>query len=236
MGFQLPPTAPDFTKLLNTLNNSGVQKWNPPIYEILKTFITTAQQSQQYITNNATPFSLVTSPTGALNGDGTTANPLAVKVDGSTISINGSNQLVSLGAGISIFSATLSLTIAQVQSLDTVFVQIVPGIANKIIWPLAVKSTVVMSGATGYAFTTSATLVYNTTGTTAVTGAFPVAFATGAGNGTWDGLAPGITTTSFIRSGVNNAFGAGVYVKGSGPNAGTPTTTSTNITLYYVIF
>jgi hypothetical protein len=36
---------------------------------------------------------------GALDGDGTTADPLAVRVDGSTIIINGSNNLEVVGGG-----------------------------------------------------------------------------------------------------------------------------------------
>ena len=39
------------------------------------------------------------SATGALDGDGTVADPLAVLVDNVTVQINGSNQLVSVGTG-----------------------------------------------------------------------------------------------------------------------------------------
>lgn len=44
--------------------------------------------------------SVVTSATGALDGDGTVGNALAVAVDGVTIDVNGSNQLESLGGGV----------------------------------------------------------------------------------------------------------------------------------------
>jgi hypothetical protein len=179
--------------------------------------------------------SLVLATSSALSGAGTVASPLAVAVDGTTITINGSNQLQSLLNGLS--KVTVSLNVTQIQNLNTTFVQMIAGITNKIIYPVALQSTVLMSSPTGYAFNTTAALRYNSTGTLNISGSVPVAFATGSGAGTWDGLAPAVTTSSLKRGGTDAALGAGVYIVGSGANAGTPTNpTSTTLTMYYVVF
>lgn len=46
MGFQIPPTLPDYKKLQIILANSGVQSWNPPIFDILSRIIEAVGQSQ----------------------------------------------------------------------------------------------------------------------------------------------------------------------------------------------
>jgi hypothetical protein len=45
-----------------------------------------------------TGVTVVASATGAISGDGSSGNKLAVAVDGSTIDVNGSNELEVLGA------------------------------------------------------------------------------------------------------------------------------------------
>lgn len=42
---------------------------------------------------------IIVSQTGALDGDGTTPRPLAIRVDGTSISVNGTNQLTASGGG-----------------------------------------------------------------------------------------------------------------------------------------
>lgn len=58
MSFQVPPTLPDFSKLITSLNASNVQTWNPELHLILKQLIQASGQSQQVITGQAggTPF------------------------------------------------------------------------------------------------------------------------------------------------------------------------------------
>jgi hypothetical protein len=120
MGFQLPPTLPDYSKLIAQLNSSGMQKVNPPIYEILTRLIQAVSQSQEVITTNITnnppaADGVIVSPTGALDGDGTSGSPLAVRPDNVTVTINGSNQLVA-SASPQVFKATISLSQAQLNA------------------------------------------------------------------------------------------------------------------------
>lgn len=66
--------------------------------DTLLTFISTGNAWAPYAQAG-----VVVDPTGALDGDGTVADPLAVKVDGSTVVINGSNELEATGlAGVSV--------------------------------------------------------------------------------------------------------------------------------------
>lgn len=53
MGFKIPPTLPDYSKLNQVLNSSGMQKVNPPVYEILSRLIQAVQQSQDVIINTS---------------------------------------------------------------------------------------------------------------------------------------------------------------------------------------
>ncbi len=52
MGYQAPPTLPDYSKLIFMLNSSGAQQWNPAVYDILKQLIGAVKQSQDVISNN----------------------------------------------------------------------------------------------------------------------------------------------------------------------------------------
>lgn len=53
MGFQIPPTLPDYKKLQIILANSGVQSWNPPIFDILSRLIEAVSQSQNAFVGSA---------------------------------------------------------------------------------------------------------------------------------------------------------------------------------------
>jgi len=115
MGFQQPPTLPDYSKLIAQLNSSGMQKVNPPIYEILSRLIQAVGQSQDVIVNN-----IVVNVKDALEGDGTKAHPLNVLVDGVTIDINASNQLETIGGGGTTLNVVLkALTEPQLLNMKT---------------------------------------------------------------------------------------------------------------------
>ncbi len=80
-------------------------------------------------------------PTGALDGDGTSGSPLAVRVDGVTITINGSNELVASGGGgggITVNEARVTIPNAQILTLGTVPVVLVatpgPGFFTQVLW------------------------------------------------------------------------------------------------------
>lgn len=136
MGFQQPPSLPDYSKLLFELNNSGAQKWNPAVYDILKKLIAAVQQSQNVIvggTATASAFNgVLVDPNGAILGDGL-ATPLKCQVDGTTIQIIAdtlvaTSGLIAFGAssttlfcngvagasGFSVAANTALLTIAPV--------------------------------------------------------------------------------------------------------------------------
>lgn len=83
------------------------------------------------------------SATGALTGSGTSASPLAVQVDGTTVTINGSNQLTA-SAGASALSILVSslITVSNSQALaggDIADVIAAPGAGNTIM-PLWVEA------------------------------------------------------------------------------------------------
>lgn len=118
MAFQQPASLPDYSKLVSTLATSGVQKWNPALYDILKQLIGAVQQSQDVISTNLDNVEGFTGVSvdaaGALSGDGTIASPLAVKVDGATITIVG-DQLVAASAGGMTVSISSKMTISNAQ-------------------------------------------------------------------------------------------------------------------------
>lgn len=72
---------------------------------------------------------------GALSGDGTSGSPLAVKVDGVTVTINGGNQLAMLSQVV--YVATLELTPVGINSLDTIPQIIIPAVPSRLILPIA---------------------------------------------------------------------------------------------------
>lgn len=115
MGFQQPPTLPDYSKLIQVLNSSGLQLVNPPTYEIISRLIEAVKQSQDVIVNNTKVF-----VRDALEGDGTKAHPLNVLVDGTTIDINASNQLETIGGGGTTLNSVLrALTETELLNMKT---------------------------------------------------------------------------------------------------------------------
>jgi hypothetical protein len=121
MGFQQPPTLPDYSKLVTSLNASNVQKWNPELYSIIKQLIQAVDQSQTVITSTPPPVinptaAVSVDPLGAIYGDGTVPFPLGVKVDGSTIFINAFDQIQAV-AVLAISVATVSIDFNSVTGL-----------------------------------------------------------------------------------------------------------------------
>ena len=103
MPFQVPPVLPDYSKLVAVLNQSGLQKANPPTYQILLQLIQAVQQSQNAIVGgNVTNISgggitsVAVDPNGAIIGDGV-GIPLACQVDGTTIQIIGDTLVATSG-------------------------------------------------------------------------------------------------------------------------------------------
>lgn len=178
--------------------------------------------------NQLTGGGVVVDAAGGLTGAGTAGSPLAVNVDGATITINGSNQLVAAATQV-VFSVTIS-----VGSLGGgVQVLLLSHVTGKIIWPVAIRSTVV--SAANSAFSASSVLVYGGTGTAAISGSFPLVFAVGAGAGTWDGMAAGLQTVSPVQRGVvDNGFEADVYIKSWGAT-GAGGGNSATLTMYYLL-
>jgi hypothetical protein len=231
MGFTPPPTLPDYQKLKVILANSGVQKWNPPTYDILSRLIDAVSQSQDVMVSSAPGFFV--DPLGALNGDGTKSKPLSVNVDGTTISINGSDQLTASGSS-PVLSTSITLNTAALQA--NVNVLMLAAIPNKIIWPIAVHSQV-SNAAGSFNFTTSGTLAYGAISGTNITGAFPLTVSRASTLGTWDGQCPAITLSAIIRGGAGNGFGQPVYVYvGGAPGGVFAVGDSATITMFYVVF
>lgn len=84
-------TLPDFQRLKTTLASSGIQKWNPPLNEILSKLIDALAQNQ----NVSEQAGIVRDDPSGLHGSGTLQNPLSVAVDGVTITINSVNKLAA---------------------------------------------------------------------------------------------------------------------------------------------
>ncbi len=116
---------------------------------------------------------------GGLTGAGTTASPLSVNVDGVTITINGSNQLVastSLATDQTVFYLTGSFggislgstTPIVVERLHSSPLHIITGIANKIIVPVYMATHYTSTGGGGFTTTISPTLVYASQTTTPI--------------------------------------------------------------------
>ncbi len=138
MSFQIPPTLPDYSKLTFMLNSSGVQKWNPDVYNILKNLIFAVQQSQTVVSDSITAISggstgVLVDPAGAILGDGA-ATPLKSNVDNTTVQII-ANQLTALGT---LKSVTTTLNHAQILawSVATQFTAVPAAGANTIVIPV----------------------------------------------------------------------------------------------------
>lgn len=137
-----PTIQPNFARLLSTLNQTGLQTESPATFDILSQLIKAMIQSQQ-VTAQSSFNGVVVSPTGALQGNGTTTNPLLVLVDGTTVQINGSDQLTAtasspffLQQGFFQLQGTGPLSLAA----NTVFMT-VAAVPGKVIIPLALWGT-----------------------------------------------------------------------------------------------
>lgn len=73
-----------------------------------------------------------------LVGKGTSASPLGVNVDGSTITINGSNQLVASVASGSLLTTTVTISRTQMETLSSSPFVLVGGVGGKTIIPIGV--------------------------------------------------------------------------------------------------
>jgi len=99
------------------------------------------------LTGNGTPTNpliasasgLILATSSGLTGAGTVASPLAVNPDGSTITINGSNQLVAAGGGGPVLrESRITITQAQILNLGSVGQQVIAaaasGFYHKVLW------------------------------------------------------------------------------------------------------
>lgn len=229
MAFQQPASLPDYSKLVGTLNTSGVQKWNPALYDILKQLIGAVQQSQDVISTNLdtlsnNPSSLTSvsvDAAGALSGDGTVASPLAVKVDGATITIVG-DQLVASAPSSPLLSIVANFPggTGFVGSTGTT-ISAIPG---KVIVPLAyvLTSSITATPAVGC----TVQLRYKGTGITILTSTiYPNTF----GDFIQTGFFGSISFTSNIFANVEIE-----YFGNSGNSAGLQAGAS--ITIYYTLY
>jgi hypothetical protein len=163
-----------------------------------------------------------------LTGTGTTQTPLSVNVDGSTVTINGSNQLVASGSPQLLLSASIPFSQAQINSLHSAPVKVISGVATKIVFPIALLWNAVNSAA--FNFARSAFLVYNVAGTTAISASFttslnsPGAFTSNAG-----------IASSSALSGGDAAIGSDVYLLGNVDNTGGTIADTATCTIFYTV-
>ncbi len=108
MGFQVPPTLPDYSKLTFMLNNSGVQKWNPAVYDILKNLIAAVQQSQD---------TFVSTTIEEITNEVINNIPAPIPTPG-------------------ILSVNFAIDEGQMQILHSSPITLVVGVANKVIVPI----------------------------------------------------------------------------------------------------
>jgi hypothetical protein len=138
MGFQLPPTLPDYSKLNQVLNSSGMQKVNPPVYEILSRLIQAVQQSQDTFISNVI--------TNTVNNNIT----------------NGNIIIPSSGGSPEILVSDKTITGAQAKTLFTTPIDIVGNPTGGILLPL--KAIFHCSQPATYFFTRNADLAYDVIG------------------------------------------------------------------------
>lgn len=105
MVFRKPEAPPEFKNLLTVLNNSGIVRDNPALYQVIKGLIDNANKLLGVVnlivptegTENVNVTGVVAGV--ALEGQGTPESPLNVRFDGTTVDVNASNQLESLVGG-----------------------------------------------------------------------------------------------------------------------------------------
>lgn len=155
MGFQPTPQLPDYQKLKMVLTNSGVQKWNPPTYDILSRLIDAVAQSQNVIINTTIPDA---STTIINNLSGSIIPPDERTITTTTITgFTSLRQPLLAGGGI---------TFAVLKTLNTIPVTVIPAVAGSLIIPLWVANYVTQSVTpNGFSGTVTPTLRYDTIAT-----------------------------------------------------------------------
>lgn len=136
MAFRQPPQLYDYAKLKTILVESGLQKTDNKLFQVINQLIDGVSQSQKVITDQIAEAVAggglqFVSVDDALSGDGTPASPLDVLFDGTTIQLNGSNQLEAI-QNIKIAQGTLSN--AQLAAGGTY--TLIPLVANRVINPI----------------------------------------------------------------------------------------------------
>lgn len=134
-------------------------------------------------------------------------------------------------AAAGLLSVTVTLNAAQLSTGAAVL--LLAQVTGKVIVPVAIHAEAI--SAANAAFSTSSVLVYGAAGSVSISGSFPITFAAGAGAGTWDGQATGLSTVSPVQRGsADNGFEADVYIKGWG-GTGAGAGNSTVVTMEYVL-
>lgn len=184
------------------------------------------------------PKGVFTKHLGALSGNGLVANPLGVNVDGTTITVNGSNQLTASSTPTPsvVFFAGVQLTSADILSMagGTPF-KLLSGFPQHVIHPLVVISETITQSTPGFAFQTSGTLIYGNSSTnTAITASFPIAY-TAANPGIHIGLGVGLSFSPVNSADPNYPLGADVYINDAAPN-GAGLGDIAHVSMWYVLF
>ncbi len=130
----------DFLRSVSTIPHGGLKgngtQTNPLGVDVDGSTITLNSEGQLVGSSGG----VVVDTAGALDGDGTGGSPLAVRVDGVTITINGSNELEAAGggSGVVVLEARITITNAQILTLGTVPVVLVPtpgpGFFTQVLW------------------------------------------------------------------------------------------------------
>jgi hypothetical protein len=230
---------PDYKKLQAILLNSGLQRRDYALWQVISKLIDAVQQSQDFIVDQAIPDvadgisgvsgTVVVDAAGALDGDGSAGNPLAARVDGTTITINGSNQLAGDQYGY-IFHARGSLTAAQSKTLSTVPVAVISGIANTIIVPINFIGHHTQTGASSN--NRVAGVRFSTAGGIIMTAAVPCS-STSAGS--VDRLQDIVQTSiAFNMLGASTPVGSDVNIYANGNWTGTPSVYTFDYDIAYI--
>lgn len=157
MAFTELPTLPDYKKLKAILNQSGVQRSNPEIFDIIGKLIDAVGKSQSVFNSTIIPASglssLLINPAGAIGGDGKSIG-LKVNVDGSTVTINGSDQLVASVTGVQLFAAVINnfhlSSTGDNLTAQQFLANAIPAVAGKVIIPFIGYLAASMAGSGVY--------------------------------------------------------------------------------------